>query len=166
MAPDTVIGTWSLISYETRSADGTVRRPFGQHPRGYLMYSAEGLMSVAIMPERAARRDTSTDAIADPYRLRSWLSLQGARRLVRYVLAATRYISYSGRYAVRGNTIVHHIEVSQMPGLIQTSQIRTCELHGDRLVLTAQTAGASQRLVWARVATPVVRDAVAALSVS
>jgi hypothetical protein len=119
------------------------------------------------MPERAAQQNTSTDTMADPYRMRSWLSWRGARRLVRYVLAATRYISYSGRYAVEGDTVVHHIEVSQMPGLIHTSQIRTCELHGDRLVLTAHTGGAAQRLVWERVNAPVVRDAIAAaLSVS
>src|SRR5579875_1938361 len=98
MAPDTIIGTWSLISYETRSTDGTVHRPFGQHPRGYLMYTPEGLMSVAIMPARSAQPVTSTEAIADPFRLRSWLSWRRVRRLVRYVLAATHYVSYSGRY--------------------------------------------------------------------
>jgi hypothetical protein len=38
------IGTWKLVSFEMRSADG-VTYPFGNDPVGYLMYNDEGYMS-------------------------------------------------------------------------------------------------------------------------
>ena len=82
--------------------------------------------------------------------VRTWLSWQGLRRLVRYVLAATRYISYSGRYTVDGDRIIVRVEVSQMPGLVGTIQERTFRLENNRLVLKAETGWAHLRFIWER----------------
>ncbi len=49
MAPDDVIRTWALVSYELHAANGPITRPFGSHPRGYLSDAPEGLMSVTVM---------------------------------------------------------------------------------------------------------------------
>src|SRR5438105_2637170 len=136
-------GTWKLVSYETCRAGKKVRHPFGARPRGYLTYTPDGFMSVAIMPQRRAP-PTSARANVDPFRLRTWLSWRGLRRLARYVLTATVYISYSGRYTIAGETVIHHVEVSNMPGLIRTDQVRTYALQGHRLVLSADIAGVRQ----------------------
>lgn len=163
MSPDRLVGTWRLVSYTIHTPDHKTKYPFGPRARGYLMYMPEGLMSVAIMPEQPHGSDNPTDSVANPFQMRSWLSLRRLMRLLRYVRSATRYISYSGRYSIDGNAVIHHIEVSQMPGLIRTDQKRACELHGDRLTLTAETAGVRQHLVWERVpleAHPSAADAV------
>ena len=47
--PERFIGTWRLQSLEMRSADGQVRQLFGENPEGYIMYAADGYMSVAFM---------------------------------------------------------------------------------------------------------------------
>ena len=96
MSNDRLVGAWRLLSYEKRAANGAVSYPFGRHPRGQLIYTPEGMMSLAIMPQRRGQPATD-DTIADPHRAVSWLSWRRLRRLIRYVLAATRYISYSGQ---------------------------------------------------------------------
>jgi hypothetical protein len=47
------VGTWSLVSLESRSTSGEVTRPFGDSPLGRLTYHSNGKMSVfAIRPDR------------------------------------------------------------------------------------------------------------------
>jgi hypothetical protein len=43
------IGTWKLVSVETRKADGSVHRRGNR--TGYLIYNSDGFMSVAFMKE-------------------------------------------------------------------------------------------------------------------
>lgn len=58
MTPDelraALIGTWRLVSYEATSVDdGEVVRPYGEHPLGLIMYTADGYMSAQITtPDR------------------------------------------------------------------------------------------------------------------
>ncbi len=154
MAHHDIVGTWRLQTYTRRVSGNKVSYPFGQHPRGYITYTPEGIMVTTVMPERRARGEVQHDDLADPIAVRSWLSVRRIKRLVRYVLAATRYISYSGRYTITEHTIIHHVEVSQMPGLIHTDQERTYELQGNRLVLTAHSATVTQQFTWERVVHP------------
>lgn len=163
MAAESLVGTWRLISYHTRALDAGIRYPFGQHARGYLIYSPEGFMSVAIMREDRQAVTTPWDETANPFQVRSWLPVRRLIRLLRYILAATRYISYSGRYTVAGATVIHHVEVSQMPGLLQTNQERSFELRDNCLVLTAENAAIRQQLVWERVPSVATEDASAPL---
>ena len=41
-------GTWSLVSFVARDADGREINEYGPAPRGYLMYADQGRMSVHI----------------------------------------------------------------------------------------------------------------------
>ncbi len=134
MACEELIGTWRLVSYRTVRADGTIRYPFGNRARGYLIYTPEGRMVVTIMPRRRLVR------------------------LARYAVSATRYISYSGRYTVSGNTVIHHVEVSQMLGLLDTDQVRVFEIKDDSLLLTAQTPALRQDFEWERVPAEAARN--------
>src|SRR5262249_3870511 len=43
---DKFIGTWKLVSYESRGANGAVTYPFGQDAVGYIMYDGAGHMAV------------------------------------------------------------------------------------------------------------------------
>ena len=49
MTEDSFVGTWRLVSFELRTADGQVHYLFGQDAVGYIMYHADGFMSVAFM---------------------------------------------------------------------------------------------------------------------
>ncbi len=55
MTANPLIGTWRLISWENRSLDGQISYPLGQDAVGYLLYTPDGYMCVAIMrPNRPA----------------------------------------------------------------------------------------------------------------
>ena len=46
--PNALIGTWKLVSFELRSADGKVHYPFGEKVSGHIIYSEDGCMSVTM----------------------------------------------------------------------------------------------------------------------
>ena len=69
------------------------------------------------------------------------------------------YSSYSGRYEVRGQKVIHHVEISLFPNWTGKAQERLFEFSGERLTLTAppmQIAGVEQNLVaiWQRMHSP------------
>jgi hypothetical protein len=142
MTSNPLVGTWRLISWENRSADGQISYPLGEHAVGYIMYNQDGYMSVAIM-----RPDRAKFAAGDLF---GGSTEEKAR-------AADTYVSYCGPYEFRGDTVVHHVELSLFPNWVGGAQERLVELTGDRLVLSSTRAmllGGAQRtahLIWERV---------------
>lgn len=112
-------GTWSLLEYLLVRADGVVRKPWGEHVSGLLIYTRDGYMSANLMP--AVRRKASHAVMTIGTNDKSHRS--------------SRYISYAGRYTVDVNTIVHHVEVSLFPTWVGLPQVRHYELGPERLVL-------------------------------
>jgi Lipocalin-like domain len=56
MTSNPLVGTWRLISWETRSVDGQkISYPLGKDAVGYIMYNEDGYMSVAIMRPNRVR---------------------------------------------------------------------------------------------------------------
>jgi hypothetical protein len=115
-----LIGTWRLVSYELESADGAISYPYGQDPSGYLIYAADGYMSVAFMTSGRV-------PYASGDRLRSTPEERAA--------AADSYVSYCGRYELRDDRVIHHIEVSLFPNWVGVAQTRYITLAGNRLTL-------------------------------
>jgi hypothetical protein len=134
-------GTWKLVSWENRDADGTVNYPMGRDAKGYIMYTPDGYMSVVIShPERPAF--ASGDI--------------GGGTVEELARAAASYISYCGRYEVRPESIVHFVEASLFPNWVGTIQERFSELQGSTLILSTAPflfAGQERRayLIWQRV---------------
>ena len=141
MTSNPLIGTWRLVSWENRSLDGRISYPLGKDAVGYIMYNQDGYMSVAIMrPERVKF------AAGD---LLSGSPEERAR-------AAGTYVSYCGRYEFRGETVVHHVELSLFPNWVGVEQERLVELRGNRLTLSTRPIllGSMQQtahLIWERV---------------
>jgi len=52
--------------------------------------------------------------------------------------AATEFLAYCGRYEVRADHLVHHIEQSLTPNVVGTAQTRFAWLDGDHLTLTTE----------------------------
>ncbi len=113
------IGAWKLISVETRDENGELFRR--GHRTGYLLYSEEGYISVAFMKE-----GRPTFASGD---------IRGGT-VEEKMAAVEGYVSYSGRFEVRGDKVVHHIEVSLFPNWVGVSQERLYGFEGDRLTLS------------------------------
>jgi len=49
VSPNPFIGTWRLVSAETKSDSGEISYPFGKNAMGYLIYGEDGYMAVTIM---------------------------------------------------------------------------------------------------------------------
>ena len=121
MQRDQIAGTWRLVNYEARGIDGSINYPLGRDAVGYLIYTDDGFMSVAMMA--AGRQSYAKDDL---------LGGSNAERLA----AADGVFSYCGLYGMEDDSILHHVEVASFPNRVGTSQRRFFRLDGDRLFLT------------------------------
>ncbi len=134
-----VVGTWRLELWETRSADGDVGHPLGRDAVGYLTYTPDGYVFVAMM--RAGR---------PPYETSDLLGGTTAERAE----AAAGYVTYCGRYEIQDGRVIHRIELSLFPNWVGLDQVRFAELDGDTLTITTAPIAiggtTTNRLVWRR----------------
>jgi hypothetical protein len=112
-----------LISYEVRESNGElVGYPLGDDATGYLIYTADGFMSVQVM-----RRDR-------PHYLAGGL---GDGTETESAAAARGYVAYAGSYRVEDDSlVVHEPEVSLFPNWVQATMTRKAVLVDQRLELT------------------------------
>ena len=141
MTDNYLVGTWRLVSWENQDDAGQITLPVGRDPQGYIIYTADGYVSVQIMT--AHRQRFAADDL-----------LQGTTD--EKARAAETFIAYGGHYEIASDTIIHHVELSLFPNWVGTRQVRRLELAGDRLTLSAGPmvlAGRQQiaRLIWERV---------------
>jgi len=122
MSPDRFVGAWRLLSLEARTSTGDVSYPYGKDAAGYLLYSSEGYMSASVTQARRSHF-ASPDALA--------ASAEEKRA------AFDTYSSYSGRYVVQGQKVIHHVEISLFPNWSGKPQERFFAFSGDQLTLTA-----------------------------
>ena len=141
MTSNPLIGTWKLISWENRSVvDGKVSYPFGKDAVGYIMYTQDGYMSVAMMrPNRL--KFAAGDLLSSSPEEKAH--------------AAETYMTYCGQYEFHGDTVIHHVDLSLFPNWVGVEQERLVEVRGDRLTLSTRPIllGGMQRtahLIWER----------------
>ena len=133
------IGTWKLRSVDTRKEDGSLHRS-GKR-KGYIIYSADGYMSVAFMKE--GRTEFASGDIR-------------GGTLEEKIEAFNGYISYSGTYEVTETSVFHKIEVSLFPNWINKIQERYYVFDGKSMTLSTplQLVGGmklSSHLVWEKI---------------
>ena len=118
-----LIGTWRLVSYETKTSSGEIRHPFGQHPVGQLFYDLHGNMSAHVL-----RVDRLAFASDD--------SGRGTDAEVRSAFEG--HTSYFGTYAIdpSARTVTHHVHGASYPNWMGHDQIRYFRIDGSRLVLS------------------------------
>jgi hypothetical protein len=140
----TLIGVWELRQYADITEGLAPEYPFGLHPVGLLIYTADGFVSALLMAP--GRPNLSGHGLTD--------GTPG-----QYSAAGQGFIGYSGVYEVDEtlSVVMHRPLVAFAPNMIGSRQKRLIELNGDVLVLTAehvQPAGLAttkSRLEWARV---------------
>lgn len=138
-----VIGAWTLVSYETVTADGTRTFPLGEDATGMAVYLANGRVSIQFM-----RRDRPRFESGDAWRG----TLEEERA------AFEGFFAYAGRYTLdeKRSTVTHHVEISSAPNYVGTDLVRNVSLIGHRLTLrTPPRALAGQTsastLIWERI---------------
>lgn len=157
MTQNNLVGTWKLVSWETTDRDGQTHYPFGKDAIGYITYTELGHMSATIMKAHRLNIEVSSAELmnARTVFLRPWLlltALKYIKAIIRYLQASANYVSYSGKYEIQAETVVHYVEISLIPDWIGTEQVRQFQFIGDRLVLvTPPIGGNPQTLTWERV---------------
>jgi hypothetical protein len=122
-AENPILGTWKLQSlvYEV-SATSQRSSPFGDHPDGYLSYSAGGRMyAIGVVEGRPKPRDlVPTDE--------EKVELQGSM------------FAYAGTYTADGEKVVHHVDISWNQSWTGTDLVRFYKLDGNTLTITTARA--------------------------
>ena len=113
-----LVGTWKLLSYiREEIPSGKKSDVMGPHPSGYLVYGADGrMMVIFVHSERKKPRGAVANAAVSEELLKGM-------------------VSYTGTYDVRGDTIVHHVDVSWNEAWTGTDQTRFYKFEGDELSL-------------------------------
>ena len=134
-----VIGAWKLVSFDVDAGKGVEKPRFGPNPIGYLMYTENGRMSAvlagshrpSLQPPQSVGGLTSgscPESVAD-------------------------FLSYAGRFEIKGDRVFHHVEVSVFTNLIGTTLERQFKIEGDTLTIRTvppEIWGSSNVLVWKR----------------
>jgi lipocalin-like protein len=137
--PADMLGTWSLVSWQTRDANGTIGHPFGADASGLLIYDRGGYMSGAMMrTHRRAFARPRTQAVqfeaGDPEELAE---------------AFNSFLSYAGRWEIGADGLVrHHVEIASIPGWAGTTLLREAHVDAGELILRTPpriVAGLEQR---------------------
>lgn len=140
------IGTWKLISCETRLASGEVSYPYGRNPQGVLMYDNAGHIAVQLMhPQRP------TFGIPD--------KSQGTAEEIQ--AAINGYEGYFGTYEIdeEQKMVRHHVWGSLLPNWTGGHQVRFYAFNGDQLTLSTgeipyNGTMLKGTLTWERIAGP------------
>ncbi len=143
MATNPLIGTWRLVSYHSKTADGRMLYPYGMQVAGFITYTPEGRMAVAF-----GKADRPRFASGD--RVGATSEEKAA--------AYDTFFAYAGTYEFLGDRVVHHVEVCLFPNWVGTDLTRFVALEGDTATFTTVPylrGGVEQTgyLVWQRLPT-------------
>ena len=141
MMTNPFIGTWKLNSYKIYRADGKIVQPFGEALSGYIHYYNNGYMSVAFSPANRPNFEGGT-----------LISATDEEKIT----AFSTFIAYTGKYEIKGNTVLHHVEVSSVPNWIGTILTRHYQIEGKLLTLTTPPLAIGKqkrvgKLVWEKI---------------
>lgn len=132
-----IVGTWILEGWRRYRQDGSIQHPFGERPRGLLIYTPDGYMAVQMVSAQRCRLDTD-DALGG----------SEAERAQAY----STCLAYFGRYRLEKETVVHELEGSLFPNWSNTSQVRPFVIDGHRLILQVkdETGRLTNDIGWSR----------------
>ncbi len=132
-----VTGTWRLETWRRVNDDGTVVYPFGERPRGILIYAHDGRMAVQMLAADRPSIDT-TDPLGGSAEARA--------------AAYSTCLAYFGSYEVDGENVIHRVEASLFPNWSETVQARPFVLTDRELVLQmkAEDGRVTNEMVWTR----------------
>jgi hypothetical protein len=121
-----LVGTWQVLELRDTDASGKTSYPYGEHPKGYIVYDATGRVHVQVMRTPATPPFAADDAHGTDQEVRA---------------AYDGYIAYFGTYDVdeAQSKVIHRVQGSLMPSYTGTDQPRPIKIVGDDLVIEGKT---------------------------
>ncbi|HEY8268128.1 MAG TPA: lipocalin-like domain-containing protein [Xanthobacteraceae bacterium] len=114
-----LLGTWKLVSaVREEIPSGRKTDFFGPDPVGYLTYSPEGRMFALIV---RGDRKRPKGAVAAPSEIEALFKSA---------------VSYTGKFTVEGNEVIHYVDASMNEAWTGTVQRRTAAFENGRLALS------------------------------
>lgn len=144
-----LLGSWSLVSRVTTSADGKVLTDAGLSatPKGILIYDRAGHVAAQL-----SRPERTVEMLADE--CREAQKVKGTSDTAQTILG---YDAYFGTYTVneKEGIVTHHLESALFPGDIGKSIVRQFAISGDTLTIKFNTTlrdgtPVTRTLVWTR----------------
>ena len=117
---DDLVGTYRVLAMEHYTDDGEVGRPFGEDPKGIIVYTPAHYMTAVLM--KSGRPGFAGGDV---------LGGTDAERAQAFATAN----AFAGRWELVGEEIVHHLEVTTFPNWVGTQQRRRFELTPTHLTL-------------------------------
>ena len=109
-----VQGVWSLVSYVVEEQENSETfAPMGEHPSGYVIFTAEGRLSFTLTAEGRQPAET----VAERAALQSSL------------------IAYTGTYRLEEDRWITQVDVAWNPEWVGTEQTRFFRISGDQLTV-------------------------------
>jgi hypothetical protein len=130
---DQLVGTWTLINFVVRNlVTGVEEQPWGEHPRGLILYTPDGYVSAQLQRSEQAPH-------SDP------LAVSASE----YVAGASSYVAYAGRFFVDDGqqSLSHEMAVSLFPDWRGQRQTRRVTLSGERLQLAIERPEGAPKLL-------------------
>ena len=114
-----LLGNWKLKSFVREvTATGERIHQYGEHPTGYLSYSADGRMYAIATSDNRIKPDAANPT--DEHRVK---------------LHQTMF-AYAGTYTLDGDKVTHHVDISWNEDWTGTDQVRFYKLEGNTLTIT------------------------------
>lgn len=137
-----LVGAWRLVSMTKPDASGGAQPMWGEHPQGFLLYTADGHMAAQVYDPRRPRLEGP------------WQSAGAAAAQVQYAGLST----YFGTYAVdaEAHTVTHAVEGAMVPDWIGSKLVRSYRFLGPdrvelRVVADRQVVTDGLVLLWERI---------------
>jgi Lipocalin-like domain len=123
-----LVGTWSLVSYDSIGTDGSKKAVFGNQPKGVLMFDASGHYAMVL---------------TDPGRPKWKSDLRTQTTPEEFTAAAKGLIAQYGGWSVdeATKTWTRKVEGALSPGLAGEEQKVTVAVSADELKVTTASSG-------------------------
>jgi len=122
-------GTWLLESWTAQDEFGHVERQFGDQPRGVLIITPDGWLSMQLAASSRADLASGSGPLGGP---------------AEHSAAFLTYAAYVGRCRVEGDRLTTTVQVGLIPGWVGSEQVRGVVLDDGLLVLRARPRRARQ----------------------
>jgi hypothetical protein len=131
------------VTVWTLTGTGEKIYQMGEHPNGYLSYSADGRMYAIITAESRVKPDAANPTDEQRVNLHKTM------------------IAYAGTYRVEADKVIHRVDISWNEARTGTDQIRFFKLDGNVLTITTPSFRSAQdgseghsALIWEKVKAP------------
>lgn len=128
-----ILGTWKLVSASSSTTDGERSdTPFGVGPTGFITYTPDGRMSAII--SHGGRKPLLAGGATPP-------------TMEQQAAAFSSFVSYAGRFTLKSDEVIHHVDISFIEDWVGTDQIRKLKWEGDRLVLATPPMSTGGKII-------------------